>query len=170
MCFMNSNCSCYNRCNSCNNSTPNVIIRNIGIHGPQGPAGNAFNQNATIYSNVEQNITSGTPITFGSTLTNNNMTVSTTGITVPATGTYLVSYGTNTIGDDGTANNVSIAVNGNIQSATTRALATNLTPSGSYILNLNAGDVITLIPSFSASTTLSNSNSTSAFLTVNRIA
>ena len=144
-----------------------------GVTGPTGPTGatgTAINQNATIYNNATQEAVSGTALNLPTVLTNNGMTVNATSITVPTTGTYWVSY---TINEATGANNgdfVAIYVNGAINNATKKSISSTAGVGGTYILNLSANDVITIVPTETGSTQIVDTGGPSATLTVTRIA
>lgn len=142
----------------------------VGPQGPQGPAGTLVNQNATLYNTATQTVTSGTALTVPTVLTNNGLTASTNSLTVPATGTYLVSYTVNTATGATGTDNVSIGINGVTQAATQRPLSTTSSTGGSYITNLTANDVITLVPTATGATDITATGGPSATLTVVRIA
>ena len=156
-CGCNQGGCCQNGCNR----TP-IYLRVRPTPTPTTPT--TFNQNATVFNGATVTLTAGTPIPFPSTLTNNGLTTTGTGITVPNAGTYLVGYTTGSadvVGDD----SIGIAVNGAVVNATTRLLNTTGGVSGNYILNLNAGDTITLVPNGTTATTLTPTNT----LTVERV-
>ena len=141
-----------------------------GPQGPVGPPGTLINENATIYSQAAQVITTGTPITFGTTLTNNGLTVAATSITVADAGTYLVNFSTGaSTGATGT-DRVGIAINGTIILGTERLLSPDSITTGTSVLNLADGDVITLVPTATTATDLTATGGTSATLSVVRLA
>lgn len=177
----------WNRCNRCGcgcdgTTNPITIIRGYtgptgptgptgatGPTGPTGPTGSTLNQNATTYNIAEQALTSGTALTLPTVLTNNNMTVANNSITVPATGEYLVSYTVNSATNAATGDNVGIAINGTINNGTKLSLSQTDGIAGTYMLNLNANDVVTLVPTITTATELNADGGTSAHLTVLRI-
>lgn len=173
-CCKNSN---YNRRNNCCGYVDPFFLN--GIRGPQGPAGpqgpvgppgTLVNENATIYNPATQAITTATPITFGTTLTNNGLSVAGTSITVPNTGTYLVNFSTGESTGATATDRVGIAINGSIIPGTERLLTPDAITNGTSVLNLAAGDVITLVPTITTATDLTADGGTSATLTVVRIA
>ena len=173
-CCRNSNS--YRRNNCCGY---NDLFFSSGTRGPQGPAGpqgpvgppgTLVNENATIYNGGAQAIATGTPLTFGTTLTNNGLTVAGTSITVPNAGTYLVNYSTGESTGAAGTDRVGIAINGSIIPGTERLLSPDSISSGTSVLNLAAGDVITIVPTITTATDLTADGGTSATLTVVRIA
>ena len=103
-------------------------------------------------------------------LTNNGLTIENDGITVPTTGTYLINFNTNEATNASDADNVAIAVNGVISTPTERLLSQTSGISGTFILNLTANNKISLIPTITDATNLTNSGGPSVSLTVVRIA
>ena len=97
------------------------------------------------------------------------MTVANSSITVPEAGTYLVSFGFGKASVDGETNNVAIAINGTTNTNTQRATESEASNSGTFVLTLSANDVITLVPTVAAETTLSSTAGPSVYLTVVRI-
>lgn len=142
----------------------------VGPQGPQGPAGSTPNQNATLYNTASQTLTSGTALTVPTVLTNNGLTASTNSLTVPATGTYLVSYTVNRTTGTSNTDSVGIAIGGTLQAGTQMSLSSSQGVSGTYVLNLTNGNVITLVPTISGTSTVNNTGGPSATLTVVRIA
>lgn len=143
-----------------------------GPTGPTGPTGeNAtlLNENATIYNAETQNITTATPLTLSTVLTNNGLAVDNTTITVSETGTYLISFTVNDATAAAGADNVGIAVNNVVNTATHRTISPNYATGGSYILNLNANDKVSLVPTVTNATSISSTGGPSASLTVVRI-
>lgn len=142
-----------------------------GATGPTGATGTLTNQNATILNTSDQALTSGTAITMSTVLTNNNLTVADTTITVPEGGTYVVGYSVNKISTDaGASSNVALSIGGNINANTQRPLSTTAPASGVFVLDLTAGQTVSLVPTITNQTTLQASNGPSASLSVIRIA
>ena len=141
-----------------------------GATGPTGPTGTISNLSATIHNTTEETITSGTALTMPTVLTNNGLTAETDGITVTETGTYLVNFNTNEATGATGSDNVAIAINGVISTPTERLLSATTGTSGTFILNLTANDKITLVPTVTSATSLSNTGGPSVSLTVVRIA
>lgn len=170
--------SCYNRCNCCDNENeittiiqgPTGATGATGPTGPTGATGTAINENATILNTGTETITSGTALTMPTTLTNNGLTIANNSVTVLSTGTYFVMYGVNSATGATDEDNVAIAINGTINTNTERALSTTDGISGGYVLNLNANDVITLVPTVTGATELDDIGGPSVFLTIIRIA
>ena len=141
-----------------------------GPEGPAGPPGTFINENATIYNPAAQEITTGTPLTFGTTLTNNGLTVDATSITIEEAGTYLVGFSTGEATGATATDRVGIAINGVIIAGTERLLNPDAPTNETSVLNLTAGDVVTLVPTVTTATGLTADGATSATLTVVRLA
>lgn len=142
----------------------------IGPTGPTGPAGTSLNQNATILNMAGQDITNGTPIVMSTILTNNSMTVSGTGITVPADGTYFVAFYVNRAENAAGTDGISLAIDGVIDNDTSRPLSTASTSSGQFMFNLKAGNRLTLVPTIVNATGIDANGGPCATLTVMRMA
>ena len=141
-----------------------------GPQGPQGPQGPALNENATIYNASSQSLTSGTAVSLPTVLTNNSLTTTTANtITVPSAGAYQISYTTSAATGAVSGDNVAVAVNGVVQTPTQRSLSTTQGVSATYVLNLSANDAITIVPTVTGATTLTNTGGPSATLTVIRV-
>ncbi len=141
-----------------------------GPQGPQGPTGPALNENATIYNAASQALTSGTAVSLPTVLTNNSLTTTTANtITVPSAGAYQISYTTSAATGAVSGDNVAVAVNGVVQTPTQRSLSTTQGVSATYVLNLSANDAITIVPTVTGATTLTNTGGPSATLTVIRV-
>lgn len=141
-----------------------------GPQGPAGPAGTSINQNSTIYTLGPQTAVSGTPLTLMNVLTNNGLTVAPDSLTVPASGTYLVSYTINEATGVNEGDYVSIKVNDTELPATRRSLSSTAGVSGTYVLDLVANDVVTIVPTETGNTQLVDTGGPSATLTVIRLA
>lgn len=141
-----------------------------GPTGPTGPAGASLNQNATILNMAGQDITNGTPIVMTTILTNNSMTVSGTGITVPADGTYFVAFYVNRAENAAGTDGISLAIDGVIDNDTSRPLSTASTSSGQFMFNLKAGNLLTLVPTIVNATGIDANGGPCATLTVMRMA
>lgn len=141
-----------------------------GEQGVAGPPGTTNNINATIYEENSQEIANGRPLTFGTTLTNNGMSINNASITIQYTGTYIVSFSINN-GSSATAGDcVGIYSNNTLVGGTKRPLTSSTNVSCTIVLRLKANDVITLVPTLSSNRTLTNSGAPSAMLTVVQIA
>ena len=141
-----------------------------GEQGVAGPPGTTNNINATIYEENSQEIANGRPLTFGTTLTNNGMSINNASITIQYTGTYIVSFSINN-GSSATAGDcVGIYSNNTLVGGTKRPLTTSTNVSCTIVLRLKANDVITLVPTLSSNRTLTSSGAPSAMLTVVQIA
>ena len=98
------------------------------------------------------------------------MTIADNAITIPATGTYIVSYQAgDATGASGTER-IAIGVNGTINTPTQVSLSATEATGGTFVLSLTDGDAITLIPTITQSTTLNANGGYSATLTIVRIA
>lgn len=138
-----------------------------GAPGPKGDTGMiATNVNATIYTLGPQTLTTGTPLTLMSVLTNNGLDVNETSITVKSTGTYSVSYTINEVSQENDGDYVEINVNGQSIPATRRIMSSQAEVGGTYALNLNENDVITIVPKESGNVQLVGTTGASAILTV----
>lgn len=141
-----------------------------GPQGPQGPTGPALNENATIYNAASQSLTSGTAVSLPTVLTNNSLTTTTANtITVPSAGAYQISYTASAATGAVSGDNVAVAVNGVVQTPTQRSLSATQGVSATYVLNLSANDAITIVPTVTGATTLTNTGEPSATLTVIRV-
>ena len=141
-----------------------------GEQGVAGPPGTTNNINATIYEENSQEIANGRPLMFGTTLTNNGMSINNASITIQYTGTYIVSFSINN-GSSATAGDcVGIYSNNTLVGGTKRPLTSSTNVSCTIELRLKANDVITLVPTLSSNRTLTNSGAPSAMLTVVQIA
>lgn len=164
----------------CNSPRPFCLLRPLtgttgqrgptGPTGPTGATGPAFNQNATLYNSAIQNATSGTALSFPTILTNNGLVIDNSNITVPTTGTYIVSYTVNATTGATTPDKVGIAINGTLSTPTENLLSATEPISGSYVLNLTADDVLTLVPTVAAQRSVTATGGPSVTFTVVRIA
>jgi len=144
----------------------------VGPTGPAGPAGasgSISNLNATILNMASQAITTGTPISMLRTLTNNGLTANETSIIVPETGTYFVAYYVNRAANAGGTDGISLAINNKVNNNTARPLSEASTSSGQFVLNLTAGDSISLIPVVINATRIEANGGPGATLTVLKI-
>lgn len=141
-----------------------------GEIGPTGPAGVGINQNATILNMAAQDIKNAQAIVLSTILTNNGMTVSGTGITVPQDGTYFVAFYINRAENAAGTDGISIAIDGVIDNDTSRPLSTASTSSGQFVFNLKAGNMLTLVPTVVNATGLEANGGPCATLTVMRMA
>lgn len=141
-----------------------------GATGPTGIAGAAINENATIYTFGPQTAVSGTPITLMSVLTNNGLNVSMDSITVVNTGTYLVSVLVNEATGVNEKDFISLKRNGVEINATRISISSSAPVSATYVLNLEANDEITVVPTETGETRFIDTGGPSAVLTIVRIA
>ncbi len=140
-----------------------------GPTGPAGEAGRVSNQNATILHVAGQDIRTDTPILLSSTMTNNGLVVSMSSLTIPATGTYLVTYYVNRATGAAGTDSIALAFNGNVDTNTMRPLSVDSTSSGQFVMNLTEGDVITLVPVIMNATRINGNGGPGATLTVVRL-
>lgn len=144
-----------------------------GATGPTGATGTVLtilNENATIYTFGPQTAVSGTPVTLMSVLTNNGLTVDMDSVTVATTGTYLISFSINEATGVNENDYVAIRINGVEKNATRISLSTAAPISGTYVLNLNENDVVTIVPVETGETKIVDTGGPSATLTVVRLA
>ena len=140
-----------------------------GATGPKGDAGLSPNQNATILSMASQDLVIGTPITMSTILTNNGLILGGDSITVPATGTYIVTFYVNRATSAAGTDGIAIAIDGQINSYTSRPLSEESTSSGYFVMNLDEGNAISLVPVIINAKKINASGGSSATLTVIRI-
>lgn len=117
-----------------------------GPTGPIGPTGVISNQNATILNMASQSITTGEPISMLTILTNNGLVLGGTFITVPSTGTYLVTYYVNRATGAAGTDSIAIAIDGTRERYTARPLSEESTSSGQFVMNLEEGNAVSLVP------------------------
>lgn len=141
-----------------------------GPIGPTGIAGAAINENATLYTFGPQTAVSGTPLTLMTELTNNGLNAGMDSITVVNAGTYLVSVLVNEATGVNEKDFISIRKNGTEINATRLCISSSAPVSGTYVLNLNANDVITVVPTETGETKFLDTGGPSAVLTIVRIA
>ncbi len=141
-----------------------------GEKGDKGDVGTTYNQNATILNMASQQLTLGTPLTLSTILTNNGLIVSGTAITVPATGTYIVAFYINRSNGAAGTDGVAIAIDDKVDSYTSRPLSDDSTSSGYFVMNLDEGNAISIVPVIINATRINASGGPSATLTVIRIA
>ena len=79
-------------------------------------------------------------------MTNNGLVLSTNGVTIPATGTYLVTFYVNRASSADGTDGISLAIDGKLVQQTSRPLSESSTSSGQYVMNLAEGNVLTLVP------------------------
>lgn len=140
-----------------------------GPTGPAGEAGRVSNQNATILHVAGQDIRTDTPILLTSTMTNNGLVVSSSSLTIPVTGTYLVTYYVNRATGAAGTDSIALAFNGNVDTNTMRPLSVDSTSSGQFVMNLSEGDEITLVPVIMNATRINGNGGPGATLTVVRL-
>ena len=128
-----------------------------------------LNENATIYNGADVELTSGTNIPLPTILTNNGLTVGGDSITVADAGTYLISYRVNTATGAGTTDIVGLAVNDIVNDATSTSFSLTDSVSVSAVLNLVAGDELSLVATITGATTIEANGGPSAVLTVVRL-
>lgn len=137
-----------------------------GPTGPIGPTGVISNQNATILNMASQSITTGEPISMLTILTNNGLVLGGTFITVPSTGTYLVTYYVNRATGAAGTDSIAIAIDGTRERYTARPLSEESTSSGQFVMNLEEGNAVSLVPVVINNVKLEANGGPSATLTV----
>jgi len=176
-------CGCNNCCNCCligppgprgpqgppGIQGPRGLVGPEGPQGPQGPAGPNFNTFGSFYNPNEQVITTGTPVTLTNTITANNVGLVANQVIVGSSGTYLINYGVNVVTGVAVGNSIFIAVNGVPVAGTGRQISSLAQTSSSTILNLVAGNSVTLNPN-APGLSVSSSGGPSAHLSITRIA
>ncbi len=140
-----------------------------GKKGEKGDDGKVSNQNATILSMAGQDLSSGTPLTMSTILTNNGLVVTGSSIVIPATGTYFVSYYVNRATGGAGTDSIAIAIDGTRDINTARPLSEDSTSSGHFVLNLYEGNDVSLIPVVLNATKIVGNGGSSATLTVIRL-
>ena len=140
-----------------------------GPTGPQGLPGVISNQNATILSMAGQDLTIGTPLLMSTILTNNGLILGGDSITVPATGTYIVTFYVNRATSAAGTDGIAIAIDGKTVTYTSRPLSEESTSSGYFVMNLDEGNAISLVPVIINAKRLEASGGASATLAVVRI-
>lgn len=141
-----------------------------GIQGPTGPTGLTSNINATIFNPESQSIASYKPISFGSSLTANQLIINTTSITITTPGTYLVSFSINNGSSATAGDRIGIFKNNVLVEGSTRPLTSSTNVSCTIVIELARNDIITLVPILTQGRTITNSGAPSAMLTVVQIA
>lgn len=148
----------------------------IGPTGPTGPTGpqgatiTAPNQNATILHMASQDITTGQPILLSTIMTNNGLVLGGSHITVPATGTYLVTFYVNRADSAGGTDGISIAIDDKVVQQTSRPLSEASTSSGQFVMNLDEGNQVSIVPVVINTKKIIANGGCSATLTVVRLA
>ena len=140
-----------------------------GPTGPQGATTTAPNQNATILHMASQDITTGQPILLSTIMTNNGLVLGGSHITVPATGTYLVTFYVNRADSAGGTDGISIAIDGNVVQQTSRPLSEASTSSGQFVMNLDEGNQVSIVPVVINTKRIIANGGCSATLTVVRL-
>jgi len=142
-----------------------------GATGPTGATGvlpiNVF---GSFISNITQTVGAGAAISLPSTLAslNVNPNIGNTQFTVLLTSPYRISYGVHASGAAGAI--LALTANGiTINEAQTILTATDLAVSNDIILNLSAGDVISLINASATVALTLSSGAINAYLTLNRL-
>jgi len=172
---MEENNSIHKCCNCC---CPRTGIPGpqgpIGPAGPQGPAGPpgigaiaSYGYVYTLASSETNTIAGGEAIEFSSNgqLLNITHSVGSENITVQNAGSYLINFGVNaTCGSNAI---IALAVNGIIDSSTKiRALTANTHIFNTAVLNLTAGDIITVFNNSNYTLTIDNAQIVGAQITI----
>ena len=140
-----------------------------GETGEKGEAGGTPNQSATIFNMAGQSIKSGEPLSLSSIMTNNGLVLGGTFITVPATGTYIVSYCINRATNAAGTDSIVIAVDDVTDSNTSMPLSDVSTTCGHFVMNLDEGNALSLVPVVLNATWIEGNGGASATLTLVRI-
>lgn len=140
-----------------------------GETGEKGEAGGTPNQSATIFNMAGQAIKSGQPLSLSSIMTNNGLVLGGTFITVPATGTYIVSYCINRATNAAGTDSIVIAVDDVTDSNTSMPLSDVSTTCGHFVMNLDEGNSLSLVPVVLNATWIEGNGGASATLTLVRI-
>ena len=141
-----------------------------GARGEKGDNGSISNQNATIFTMASQDLTSGTPLTMSSILTNNGLVISGgNSIIIPSTGTYIVSYSINKATNAAGTDSIVVAIDENLDRNTSRPLSDVATTNAHFVMNLTEGDSVSLIPIVINARRIEANGGPSAILTVVRI-
>ena len=127
-----------------------------------------FTSNATL--NIgSQDLTNGKALSMFKTLTNNGLTINETSIPVANSGTYLVTYYVNRATSAAGTDGISLAINNVVNNNTACPFSESSTSSGQFVMTLNAGDSISLVPVILHAKRLEASGGPSVTLTVVRI-
>ena len=103
-------------------------------------------------------------------LINNNFRIQDNGLTVPTTGTFLISFSINNATDAAAGDCVGVAVNNVIIPASKRPITTTTNTSATFVTILNKNDVVTLVANVAQNRTLTVSGAPSSMLSVMMIA
>lgn len=141
-----------------------------GETGVAGPPGLTPNINATIYNSAEQTISNNFSLLMPENLINNNFTIQDNGLTVPTTGTFLISFSINNATDAAAGDCVGVAVNNVIIPASKRPITTTTNTSATFVTILNKNDVVTLVANVAQNRTLTASGAPSSMLSVMMLA
>ena len=147
-----------------------------GPQGPVGPAGGGINSYGGLYS-VLQTARTITPtystLTLESTMPSNNVTYGTNTITVVNSGTYEVNYGLTADTSETTVVTTAVAVNGATVGGGTMGTSgqagQNIQQTGTVLLTLVAGDVLTLQANSVLTTTLTPQGGVVGYLTIKQL-
>lgn len=140
-----------------------------GPAGPAGPPGVIGNLNATIYSDVSQEISTARPLIMNKVLTKNNITVNDSGIFIPANGTYLIAFSINNGSSARAGDSVGVYVNNKLIEGSTKPITASTNTSATFVKVLERNDIITLVPTTNQTQTITNSGAPSAMLTIIKI-
>ena len=140
-----------------------------GSTGPKGDNGSISNQNATMYTMASQTISSGNPLTLTSILTNNGLVIGGTFITVPMTGTYIVSYTANRATNAAGTDSIMLAIDGTLARNTSLPLSDASTTCGHFVMNLSEGNAISVVPVVLNATKIEGNGGPAVTLTIIRI-
>jgi len=141
-----------------------------GEEGPAGPPGATPDISATIYNPLPQTIRTGSSLFMNEIEINLGFNIQDSGLTVPLTGTFLVSFSINNSRDAAAGDYVGVAINGVISNVSKRPVTTNSNTGASFAMLLNKNDVVTLVANVAQNITLTNSGAPSAVLSVMMLA
>lgn len=141
-----------------------------GETGVAGPPGLTPNINATIYNSAEQTISNNFSLLLPENLINNNFRIQDNGLTVPTTGTFLISFSINNATDAAAGDCVGVAVNNVIIPASKRPITTTTNTSATFVTILNKNDVVTLVANVAQNRTLTASGAPSSMMSVMMLA
>lgn len=140
-------------------------IHHLTFYIPKGTPG-APNINVSVYNSKSQSINNARPLVLDEILINNGMEVHDDYIKVPYDGTYLINYSINNSTNATSGDVVGVTINSNIIQASKRHLVSNANSSASMVVQLKAGDEISLNGILAGDRTISSNDVTSANLTI----
>lgn len=163
-CFPACPTFCFRGCRGATGATG--ATGTAGATGATGASG-FFDTYGSFYNPDEQTTTAGVPFAITLTLTASNLTLVANTVTINDTGVYLIAYGINAISGV-IATETYVVLNGVQVVGTERVAAVSITSNSSTIIQINAGDVISLLSADSF--TILNIDQPSVYLNIVRIA